>query len=694
MIRLRTALRRIARRTRASIRRLDRATTAYLTSPGTDTLAAYLRASDQALRDIARRPPDDETAASVVQQAALAHVHAFHRFGGAEHAELAAELLGTLLDRAPAGAVRLAAQVDLATLEFTRYTEDGEIHRLERSIELYEDALRQGPASPRHHPILLDGLANALVELGRRDSRRDVLDRAVQLHQDAVREVAPEAPFRTAMLVNWATALVTRWQRSGDPADLQQAIEVHEELSRAPDTDEQVVVARAELLWEIYAAEGDPARLEEVVAMLRPVVDTVPEEAPLWRTAAVNLANALLERRWRFAAEDPLGTLQDRAARVTRPGTPDWARLRHVDGLRHWQDYLTAGDLGRLAQALAAWRDAASSVPETDASRAVLLNSVAVGTLQHAAHQIGTSGALAAAEEAVDAARQAVDAAAPGTASAAVAWNSLGHALGLRHRLSGRPEDVRDAVEAWRTAVDLSPAGSRSRAGHLASLASGLRERAAAGPDEAAASDLREAIPLHQEAIALMAGSVELPGLLANLGMTLYGLAARTRDPAAYVRARQVFQQALEVGRELAPTQALDAALAWRRLALDGIVEWPDLATASDAALAALQRVLRSQVLRADKEAWLRTTVDVTASAGLAHAALGDMEAAVLALEGGRGLLLVEALPPVGLEQARPELFARFLRAAAAVESMQHTVYRHRATFTATPPEVGVIGRQ
>ncbi len=35
------------------------------------------------------------------------------------------------------------------------------------------------------------------------------------------------------------------------------------------------------------------------------------------------------------------------------------------------------------------------------------------------------------------------------------------------------------------------------------------------------------------------------------------------------------------------------------------------------------------------------------------------MEAAVLAVEGGRGLLLVETLPPVGLEQARPELFAR-----------------------------------
>lgn len=635
------------------------------------TLTAFLRSSDRALRDIARRPPDDETAAGVVQRAALAHAHAFHRLGSAEHADVAAELLTVLLDKASDDSMSLAARADLATLEFTRYTEDGQIGRLERSIGLYEDALAQGLASPRYHPVLLGGLANALTELGRRDSRQDVLDRAVQLHETAVREVAPDAPFRTAMLVNWATTLVTRWQRRGDQADLQQAIRLHDEVSGDPDTDEQVAVARAELLWERYAAEGDPAWLEQVVATLSPVVSMVPEQVPVWRTAAANLANARLERQWRFAQDHSLGALLGRLAQVTPPGTPGWARLRHVEGLRHWQDYLTSGDLGRLGQALTAWRDAATSMPEADSMRAVPLNSVAVGVLQQAQHQLGTAGALTATGEAVDSARQAVDAAAPETMQAAVAWNSYGHALGLRHRLSRNPADIEEAVGAWRTAVALSPPGSRIRGGHLASLASGLRERAAATePGAASAADLREAIAGHEEAIALMRESVELPGLLANFGMTLHGLAAMTADPAAYRRAREVFGQALKAGRDLSPAQALDAALGWRRLALDGVITWTDLATASDAALAALQRVLRSQVLRADKETWLRTTTDVMASAGLAHAVIDDLEGAVLAIESGRGLMLAEALPPVGLEQDRPELFARFLRASAAVESL------------------------
>jgi hypothetical protein len=676
MPRLRTA----SRARRASISQLDGATAAYLASPGADTLADFLRAGDRAIRDVARRPPDEETAARVFQQAALAHAHAFHRLGRAEHAELAADLLETLLHRAPGAAMRLAAQADLATLEFTRYTADGDIRRLERSIGSYHDALRQDQAGSRYHPILLNGLAAALAELSFQRGSPDALDQAIRLYEDAAREAPLDAPFRTAMLVNWATALITRWQRSDNPADLRQASGLHEEVSADCDTDEQVAVARAGLLWEMYAAEDEPAWLEEIVATLDPVVDTVPEDVPLWRTAALNLANARLEQRWRFGAEGSLGTLLSRLAQVTAPGTPDWAGLRHVEGLRHWQDYLASGDLAGLAQALRAWQNAAGAIPQAHPAKAAVLNSLAVGMLQQAAHQVSGAGAVAAAGEAVAAAHRAADAAAPGTAEAAAARNSLGHALGLRHRLAGDPADIRGAVEAWRAAVALSPAGTRSRGGHLASLASGLRERAAASSGRAALADLKEAISLHEEAIALMSGSAELPGLLTSLGMTLHGLAASAADPAAYLRAREVFGQALQAGEELAPAQALDAALAWRRLAIDGIIAWPDLAAASDAALIALQRVLRSQVLRADKETWLRTTVDVMASAGAAHAFLGNLEAAAVALESGRGLLLAEALPPAALEQARPDLFARFLQAAATVERRDQSLDQRLAT--------------
>jgi hypothetical protein len=181
-------------------------------------------------------------------------------------------------------------------------------------------------------------------------------------------------------------------------------------------------------------------------------------------------------------------------------------------------------------------------------------------------------------------------------------------------------------------------------------------------------------VSLHQEAVTLMQGSIELPGVLTEFGMSLHGLAAATQDPEVAGQARGVLRDAVEAGLEIAPAQALDGALAWRRLTLDGPEPWHDMATASDAALTALRKLLRSQLFRADKEAWLRTTLDVSASAAVAHASTGALRHAVVTLESGRGLILVEALPPVGLERSQPLLFARFKAATTSVTTLEQPI--------------------
>lgn len=133
------ALRRLLRRAVPRRRRfatLDETAASYLLAPGRDTLLAFLHAADTALQDLAHRGVDDQTAAGVVQQAALAHAHAFSHFGGQQHADIAGDLLRRLMEHAPTRDLRIAAAVDLATLEFTRYTEHGELERLENSAVL------------------------------------------------------------------------------------------------------------------------------------------------------------------------------------------------------------------------------------------------------------------------------------------------------------------------------------------------------------------------------------------------------------------------------------------------------------------------------------------------------------------------------------------------------------------------------
>ena len=107
-----------------------------------------------------------------------------------------------------------------------------------------------------------------------------------------------------------------------------------------------------------------------------------------------------------------------------------------------------------------------------------------------------------------------------------------------------------------------------------------------AGPE----TDLAEAVRLHRAAAAALDGALEQPGRLVNLGMSLHGMAVHQPDVAAYLEALATFRSAVELARVTSPPQALDAALAWHRLAVDTEPDWDEAAAAADAAVAALLR--------------------------------------------------------------------------------------------------------
>ena len=383
------ALQRLLRRAVPRRRRfatVDETAATYLLAPGRDTLLAFLHAADTALQHLAHRGVDDQTAAGVVQQAALAHAHAFSHLGGQQHADIAGDLLRRLMEHAPTRDLRIAAAVDLATLEFTRYTEHGELERLESSAVLYEQALPDCPVTMQ--PVVLNGLGNALVELSRWRDPVHLLDRAVRLHEEALSALPPTSPYRVALLVNQAQALLTRWQRLGDPTALDAAMTIHEDiqehLSEPESVDAAVAVARAELLWERYAATGRPALLDEMQYTLEAVLESLPEDVPLWGAAALDLANTLLERRLTSGNDDQLDELLRRVAVATAPGSSNQVRLLNLLGVRGWQDHVRTGSLGALDEAVFQWRAAAENESDGDGTRGVVLNSLAIGLLQQA----------------------------------------------------------------------------------------------------------------------------------------------------------------------------------------------------------------------------------------------------------------------------------------------------------------------
>jgi tetratricopeptide (TPR) repeat protein len=414
------------------------------------------------------------------------------------------------------------------------------------------------------------------------------------------------------------------------------------------------------------------------------------EQVPSWATAVANLANALLERQSRTATPTEVLALIGRALTAMPADAPERARLHHVQGAAHWQEFLHSGDLSQLGSAIEAWQQAVALLPPGDAARPGYLNSVAIGLLQWHAH-FADEPDLAAA---VATARRAVRAAPPHSALAPIVWNALGHALAARYYRRGRRRDLDAAIDAWRRAVDLSSPRATVRPSYLASLANGLRERAARRTGKPATSDLLAAVALHREAIAALAGSQELPGQLANFGMSLHGLAAHTMNVASYLEASRIFEQAVELGLRMFPGEALRAALAWQAMTLDAVPDWPRAAMAGDGALQALWALSAGQLSRFAQETWLRTCIGVAGVTALAHAAASDLRAAVTTLESGRGLLVDRALPPgARLRAEHPELFARYQAASMAFAAALRTVVDPRGTARApAQPLAGFSG--
>jgi hypothetical protein len=135
----------------------------------------------------------------------------------------------------------------------------------------------------------------------------------------------------------------------------------------------------------VGAVRGDrPALLDEMQYTLEAVLESLPEDVPLWGAAALDLANTLLDRRLTSGNDDQLDELLRRVAVATAPGSSNQVRLLNFLGVRGWQDYVRTGALGALDEAVSQWRAAVENESDGDGTRGVVLNSLAIGLLQQA----------------------------------------------------------------------------------------------------------------------------------------------------------------------------------------------------------------------------------------------------------------------------------------------------------------------
>jgi hypothetical protein len=279
-------------------------------------------------------------------------------------------------------------------------------------------------------------------------------------------------------------------------------------------------------------------------------------------------------------------------------------------------------------------------------------------------------------DAAIEAFHSARDATPPGSPYLPHVLVNLGGGLLDRFERGGEADDLDEAVSLFERALAMLPTESLDAAAVHNRLAAALQRRF---ERFAQLADIDRAVAAARRAVALTPGeSPRMPGWLDGLGRALRSRFAATAASDDRRDAAAAFHTAAANGLESDVATALRSALAWE--------EWEtaaggrdDAAVAARLAVAAREGLVATQVVRADKETWLRDAEGLGGRAGRALAEAGDARGAVVAVETCRAALLAEALELGHRRLARlaaagrPDLVARLRAVADAATAPRST---------------------
>jgi tetratricopeptide (TPR) repeat protein len=632
----------------------------------------------------------------VVQEAGNAYRDRYGASGDVRDLDRATELHRAAVAATPSGAPALARRLsELGSDLRMRYERTDRQGVLEEAIHTLDQALEQAAPDDPFRPVYEANLGNVLRDRHNRTRDGHDLDRAVSLHRGAIERSGPDAPW--AYLHNLGLDLRARYRSSGDEQDREEALRCFvTALDRLDATDParpMVLTDRAIALMDRYERTGSADDVAEAVAAFRKSVELTPPGSPGLPRRLLNLAMVLHTHHDvtgdLAALDEALSVLTD--ALDKDPALSDRVMITADRGFVLAARHEARGEAEDLGQAVDVLEEALTLGP-APSDRVWVLSTLGGALLQRYARTTRIDDL----DRACTVLREAVEE----TAREAPDWpyraNSLAVALHQRFLLLGRQEDLDAAlarVEAALQRLDPTAPVLPAVLTTLGALLAARQDTPGARPDDA----VRAQAALRRAVNATPRGSTHRARRLSMLGASLTTWYRNTGEPRYLDAAMKVFQEAVDEVPDDAPPRAvylrnlaegyrmrygrtrdpadLDAAVDTLRrccaLALDVDVEsalstgrtWGDWAAGRGAwrealeaygiAVDAAERAFRAQLLRREKETWLREGGNLGVRAAQAAATTGNTVAAVAFLERGRALLLSEVL-----ELARAEVGA------------------------------------
>lgn len=385
-----------------------------------------------------------------------------------------------------------------------------------------------------------------------------------------------------------------------------------------------------------YQAAGRPADLDMALARLEEVVDRAPADAAV-RVAALNHLGMALQQRYARLAEvtDLERSLRCFESAVAASDDTDMAdSLGNLGlGLRVW--YRRTGDLGSLDRAVETLRHAVALTPPDSPGAPHFHDDLGSTLVTRAEH----TGILADLDEGIAAQEQAVAGTSPDAPQWAIYLANLALSVQGRYQRTGRRSDLDAAIALYERAFESTPVKAPERSSFAENLAYLLGARYAESRDP---HDLSRGLAIVERTLKTPPRSADLGGLHGQLAMLLMLQSGEGQqgDPA---RAVEAFRTACRLGLQLGVGRVLTTAGVWSQWATNRGA-WLEAAEACGYALNATERLFRTQLSRQHKETWLSEAIGLPARAAYALARTGDPSGAVVALEGGRAMLLSETL--------------------------------------------------
>jgi len=612
--------------------------------------------------------------------------------------ELSKELLAKLVQNPEFVNFKINLQNDTAGMFLDRYWLTSNLHDLDESIKLWQEAKEQMKLGISRQDHLLNNLGTGFSTRYERSGDLNDLQTALEYYRKAL-EISPyRSRNRDAYAGNLGNALRDHYAITGNKHDLEDAIHAYElALKLAPGNSSKRPMHYNNLAtaWQDrYDLTGSTEDLDQAIKHWQTAIDLTDSQSPASDRAMYlsNLATGLSDR---FESRGDLDDLQasihnhQKAIEIAPQGTIQLPGYLANLGSGLWRRYEIAGNLADLANAFDATQKALDLLPPTatelpsqlitlgniysakyELSGDIRLLDFAINCWQRAVNVTSAKsqvlpsylcnlasgfynrykrlGDMDDMNKAIKHVRKAIRLSSPNPTQRAKLHNNLGNYLHANYKGNHNGKKLNDAIRQQKKALHLSTPGTADWLLYLSNLLVTLYSR------YEITQDLHELdFLINSWKTVILFTHVDSPNRAAKMntmGSLWWEKYKRTKDVNALNEGVSALVEACEKGLEKAPEEALKSAKNWGNWAMERQA-WNEGVQAFGYASEAITQLIERQLIRKYKEAWLKEAQTVPSRGAYCLAKTGNLTDAVAFLEAGRTRILIEAL-----EKSRQDL--------------------------------------